>query len=602
MRIFTVFGLGLLGSMATQASEQNKGEQIFQASCSACHTGALLEAPKVEALKLYQPERIVKSLESGLMSTIGMSLSMSDKVAVAEYLTEKKVSEESHKLSAYSCNSTDLKTPQQPSDLVWNGWGGKAGNNRHQANAPGLTTKSVANLKLKWAFAFPDTTRVRAQPIVTEDMVYVGSQSGTVYALDTETGCVHWEHKSQAEIRGAMFLQGNHLLFGDLEGSAHAIDVQTGKLLWSTKVHPSPLAVVTGSVIADGSKVYVPVSSLEIIPAARADYECCSFRGAVVALDIKTGKKVWTSYTVDEPKPTYKSSVGTQQHGPSGAPVWSGPTLDAKRNLLYATTGQNYSSPATGTSDAVLAMDLTTGDIKWVTQVTKADAWNGACSRNTPNCPKEDGPDFDIGSSAMLSTQANGKQLLIIGQKSGMVYALDPDAKGEIVWKQRVGSGGTMGGVHWGMSTDNQKVFVGISDLPTNNPYAVGDAHPGIHGLDLQTGDIIWRNDLPNVCPKKMKFLCFRGISAAVSSSPELVYAGGLDGMFRVFSADKGDILWEYNTKQPVTSVNGVKGFGGSIEADGPVIANGKIYLTSGYDKWAEAPGNLLMVFSIDGQ
>ena len=602
LRCMALISVGLLGSLVVQAKEQSRGAQIFQASCAACHTGALLEAPQVEALKLYQPERIVKSLESGLMSTIGMSLSFSDKVAVAEFLTEKKVSKATHQLSAFSCKSIDLNTPQQPADLVWNGWGRKTGNNRHQENALGLTPKSVADLKLKWAFAFPETTRVRAQPIVTEDMVYVGSQSGIVYGLDAATGCVHWEYKSKAEMRGAMFLQGNRLLFGDLEGSAHALDVRSGKLLWSTVVHSNPLAVVTGSVIADDSKVYVPVSSLEIIPAARSDYECCSFRGAVVALDIKTGEKVWTTYTVDEPKPTYKTAVGTQQHGPSGAPVWSGPTLDVKRNLLYATTGQNYSTPASGTSDAVLAMDLDNGKIKWVTQITKGDAWNGACSRKTHNCPKEDGPDFDIGASAMLTDGVNAKQLLIIGQKSGMVHALDPNANGKIVWKQRVGSGGTMGGVHWGMSTDNKKVFVGVSDLPTNNPYIEGDAHPGIHGLDLQTGDFMWRNDLPNVCPKKMTFLCFPGISAAVSSSPGLVYGGGLDGMFRVFSAKDGKVLWEYNTKQPVTSVNGVKGFGGSIEADGPVIANDKIYITSGYDKWAEAPGNLLMVFSVGGK
>ena len=602
LRSVALVSLSLMSLVRAQADEVIDAEKIFQTNCAACHTGALLEAPKVEALKLYPPERIVKALESGLMSTAGMALSRGEKYAVAEFLTGKTVADSSASATTYTCKSIGVELPKGMSELAWNGWGGKTGNRRHQANAPGISLDNVADLKLKWAFAFPDATRVRAQPVISQDMVYIGSQAGIVYALDAQTGCVQWEYLAKAEVRGALFLQQDTLLFGDLDGNAYALDAQSGALKWRTKVHYSPLAVVTGSVIADAKKVYVPVSSLEIIPAARAEYECCSFRGAVVAIDLQSGKKVWTTYTTDEPKPTYKTSVGTQQHGPSGAPVWSGPTLDVKRNLLYATTGQNYSTPATGTSDAVLAMDLDSGEIKWVTQVTKGDAWNGACSRKTPNCPKEDGPDYDIGASAMLSTAENGKQFLIIGQKSGMVYALDPDAKGKIAWKKRVGSGGTMGGVHWGMSTDNQNVYVGVSDLPTNNPYNVGPAHPGLHSLDLQTGEFLWRTTLPNVCPKGVKFLCFPGISAAVSSSPNLVYAGGLDGMFRIFSAAKGEILWEYDTKQSLQTINGVEGFGGSIESDGPVIANGNIYLTSGYDKWAEMPGNILMVFSAGGK
>jgi len=591
----------LIGLISVHADEQVDAGKIFKTSCAACHLGALPEAPKVEALRLYPPERIVNALESGSMSTAGMALSRAEKKAVAEFLTGKKITESNNNVTTYTCKSIGIDSPEVITELAWNGWGGKTGNRRHQDSDTGISPENVADLKLKWAFAFPDATRVRSQPTITQNMVYIGSQAGIVYALDAKTGCVQWEYLAKAEVRGALFLQQDTLLFGDLDGNAYALDALSGDLKWRTKVHDNPLAVVTGSVIADENKVYVPVSSLEIILAARVEYECCSFRGAVVAIDIKSGEKVWTTYTTDVPKPTYKTSAGTQQHGPSGAPVWSGPTLDIKRNLLYATTGQNYSTPANGNSDAVLAMDLNSGEIKWVTQVTKGDAWNGACSRKTPNCPKENGPDFDIGASAMLTGPVNGKQLLIIGQKSGMVYALDPDAKGKIIWQQRVGSGGTMGGVHWGMSTDNQNVYVGVSDLPTNNPYIVGDPHPGLHGLDLKTGKFKWRTSLPNVCPKGGKFLCFPGISAAVSSSANLVYAGSLDGLFRIFSAANGEILWEFDTKQAVKSINDVKGFGGSIESDGAVIANGNVFITSGYDKWGESPGNLLMVFSVDG-
>jgi polyvinyl alcohol dehydrogenase (cytochrome) len=176
---------------------------------------------------------------------------------------------------------------------------------------------------------------------------------------------------------------------------------------------------------------------------------------------------------------------------------------------------------------------------------------------------------------------------------------MDPDQQGKILWRQRVGSGGTMGGVHWGMSSDGERLYVGVSDLPTNNRYNQGDPYPGVHALDPDTGEFLWRNVLPSLCPKDIKFACFQGISAAVSSSPGLVFAGGMDGRLRAFDASSGDTLWTYNTYREFTAVNGLKGQGGSIEADGPVIANGQLFVTSGYDKWAEMPGNMLLVFSL---
>ena len=218
------------------------------------------------------------------------------------------------------------------------------------------------------------------------------------------------------------------------------------------------------------------------------------------------------------------------------------------------------------------------------------------------NCPEEDGPDYDIGASAILVTSKSNRDLLLVGQKSGLTYAMDPDQQGKILWRQRVGSGGTMGGVHWGMSSDGERLYVGVSDLPTKNRYNQGDPYPGVHALDPDTGEFLWRNVLPSLCPEGIKFACFQGISAAVSSSPGLVFAGGMDGRLRAFDASSGDTLWTYNTYREFTAVNGLKGQGGSIEADGPVIANGRLFVTSGYDKWAEMPGNMLLVFSFPNQ
>ena len=585
-------------------SELQTGKKMFEAHCLVCHSGAIPEAPKVEALKLYPPERIVESLNSGIMSVQALMLSNQDMRDVAYYLTGKRVEPKKPVVVQNMCGE-DLPIDHQARTAGWASWGGPAGNQRYQSTEAALNSANVAGLELKWAFGFNATTRVRSQPTVSGNTVYIGSQEGTVYALDIESGCVHWTFKADAEVRGAIAYlaesgdRSSVLLFGDFKANAYSIDAATGELLWKTKVHEHPLATITGSVVADEQRVYVPVSSSEVVPAARSDYPCCTFRGALVAVNLADGSKAWRTDTTPEPKKLGKNSVGADWFGPSGAPIWSSPTLDHKRGVVMVTTGQNYSSPATGTSDAVIAMDTADGKIRWVSQVWENDAWNGGCSRKTANCPKENGPDFDIGASVVMVKTKGGKELLFAGQKSGIVYALDPDQEGKILWQKRVGRGGTMGGVHWGMSSDGERLYVGISDLPTNNPYAEGDPQPGLHALDPANGEFIWRRLFSNTCPSGLKFMCFQGISAAVSSSPGLLFSGGLDGKLRAVDSGNGKVLWEHNTHRSYTTVNGVEGFGGAIESDGPVVVNGRVLVTSGYDKWGEMPGNVLLVFSL---
>lgn len=598
--------LSLAAANAQTADDiaRNSGASDYALLCAGCHDGALLEAPRRSALAMFSPEHIVESLESGIMATQGMPLTRAKKRDVAFFLTGKRFDENATERVSFDCTASRAGGATLDQSPLWNGWGAGVNNSRHQFNETLLTPDNVGELSLAWAFAFPGATRARSQPLVTPEAVFVGSQEGVVYALDASNGCPIWTYDAEAEVRSAVILdldaQGKPetLLFGDFAANAHAIDAQTGELRWKTSVHEHRLATITGATaVADGILV-VPVSSLEIIAASRNEYSCCSFRGAVVGLSIATGEILWTHYTTPPPQPTSKNRAGTQMQGPSGAPVWSGITIDTKRSLVYATTGENYSSPATNTSDAVIAIDLHSGERRWVKQVTTNDAWNGACSTGGFNCPEEKGPDFDFGAAALLIESKLGRDLLVVGQKSGMVYALDPDADGALVWETRAGSGGTMGGIHYGMSSDGEGLFVGVSDLPTNNPYNVGEGQPGIHRLNLASGAIEWRNLLPNVCPQT-KFLCFQGISAAVSSSPGLVFAGGLDGMLRAFNAETGAILWETNTVQEYGDVNGIRGFGGAIEADGPVIAGGSVFVTSGYEKWGEQPGNMLLVYSI---
>ena len=583
------------------------GESQYQLFCAECHDGALLEAPQRAAFDFYTPNRIVDALEFGSMATSGMALTRQQKRNVAYFLTGEQFDDSPAQAVSFSCDSSLGSGARLTQPVAWNGWGGGVGNTRHRAGESILTKGNVDQLELKWAFAYPDATRARSQPVVTEEVTFIGSQEGTIFALDNTNGCPWWTFSADAEVRGALFVDTDDqgvpetLLFGDFAGSAYAISAQTGELIWKREVHEHPQATITGSVIAHEDTLLVPVSSLEVLLAARVGYPCCSFRGAVVALSISSGEELWRTYTTDEPRPTILSTAGTQQFGPSGAPIWSSPTVDADRNLVYVGTGENYSSPANGYSDAVLAMDMASGEIVWAAQLTKDDAWNGACSRGTPNCPEEDGPDYDIGAAPILTRDGDGREIILVGQKSGMVYALDPAKGGELIWEQRAGSGGTMGGIHYGMSTNGEKLFVGISDLPTNNPYNVGAAHPGVHALDVSTGEILWRNDLPNKC-EEGPFLCWPGISAAVSSTSDLVFAGGLDGILRALDTDNGDILWETNTRQSFGLRNGIEAKGGSIESDGPVIVNGQVFITSGYEKWAESPGNVLLVYSLNGE
>ncbi len=605
--IAVLFAPVLATSQDQTADDLAAGEIQYRMFCAECHEGALLEAPRRTVFELYPPRRIVEALEFGSMATAGMALTRVQKRQIAYYLTGEQFQESRSERASFACQATLNTTAALSQPVSWNGWGYDTSNTRHNPSSTEIDKSNVDRLQLEWAFAFPGATRARSQPVVTPEVIFIGSQEGTIYALDAVNGCPIWTFTADAEVRGAIFVatdgQGvpETLLFGDFGGAAYAVDARSGELNWKTEVHDHPQATITGSVIAYEDTVIVPVSSLEVLLAAREDYSCCSFRGALVALSVSSGEELWRTYTTPEPRATIVSRAGTQQYGPSGAPIWSSPTIDAQRRLVYAGTGENYSSPANEYSDAVLAVDLASGEIRWSTQLTRNDAWNGACSRRTANCPEEDGPDYDIGAAPILTRDRSGRELLLVGQKSGMVYALDPANGGEVIWERRAGSGGTMGGIHYGMSSNGHSLFVGVSDLPTNNPYNLGPAHPGLHALDLASGDILWRKDLPNRC-EEGPFLCWPGISAAVSSSLDLVFAGGLDGLLRAFDADTGAILWETNTRQGFGTRNGIEARGGSIEADGPVVVDGRVYITSGYEKWNEAPGNVLLVYSLNGE
>ncbi len=475
----------------------------------------------------------------------------------------------------------------------WNGWGVDPGNSHFQPK-PGLAASDVPKLQLKWAFGFPKAPMAYSQPTVAGGRVFVGSVDGTVYSLDANSGCVYWTYSAGAGVRNAISVgklpDGKWIAyFGDLRANAHAVDAETGAPLWKTKLDDHPVARITGAPILIQGRLIVPVASIEEASAQGPNYSCCTFRGSVASLDAASGKLLWKSYTVlDPPKAYKKSSNGTQMFGPAGASVWASPTVDLKRKLIYASAGNSYTDVDINTSDAILAFDMETGRLVWSAQVQPKDNFVMGCPR-TPNCPPDTGPDFDFGTSPVLKTLANGKQIIVAGQKSGVVWGLDPDNKGKVLWQTRVGIGSALGGVEWGHAADNTTVYAAVSDRFGK------DGTPGLYALDLATGEKKWTAPVPKVPGNP-------GQSAAISVIPGAVFSGALNGHFRAYDTKTGEITWDFDTNRPFDTVNGVQAKGGSVDSAGPTISHGMVYTNSGYGIFGGIAGNVLLAFSVDGK
>lgn len=512
-----------------------------------------------------------------------------------------------------------------PAAPHWNGWGVDVSQTRFQpAGMAGLSAQDVPRLKLKWAFAFADVMRVTAQPTVVGGRLFIGSHFGWVYSLDAASGCVAWKYRAGAPVRTAITIgsvAGRPVAyFGDAHGMAYALDAAIGSTLWVVRVEDHPAAMITGAPLLAGGALFVPVSSFEERSGADPHRSCCTFRGSVSALDPATGKLRWKTYTIaDAPTPRALNSAGVRLHGPSGAAIWSSPTFDAAKNAVYVTTGDNYSDPPTDTSDAIMAFDAASGRRLWAHQVTAGDAFTVGCLPEPgPNCPKANGPDFDFGSSAILASLPGGRRVLVAGQKSGVVTAVDPDKDGEVLWQTRVGRGSPFGGVEWGSAADASDIYVAVSDTglsvvqpgtPGSQPSPFNPALAflldprrggGLHALRFDTGAEVWQT--PNPGCQDAPLGCGPAQSAAVTAIPGVVFSGGLDGHIRAYSAQDGRIVWDFDTKREYRTVNGVAGHGGSLDGAGAVVVGGTVYVDSGSGLWGGVPGNVLLAFTVDGR
>ena len=575
---------------------KHPGKALFAENCAGCHEGGVPKAPNTVWLEMMSPDAILGAMNGGVMARMAEGLSPQQRVHIAEYLARVSLADYKPPAPPPACPSTALAGGAPPAAV---GWGH---DNRRFVPTPvaGLTAGQVPQLKLKWAFAYPAAVRARSQPSIGWGTIFVGGHDGTLYAFDLATGCTRWTSRMSAEVRTAIVADAatKRLYFGDILGRAYAVDANTGAKLWSVKIDPHPNATITGTPTLGGGLLYVPVSSLEVTAAADPKYPCCTFRGSVVALDPATGARRWQAYTVPEPpKSQGKTAVGTAILGPSGAPVWNSPTYDAKRGRVYFGSGENYSSPADGNSDAVFAVDARSGRRLWVTSLTKGDAWNVGCMVGNDNCPKENGPDLDVAASPLLIDDG-AKSYLVAGQKSGVAHGLDL-ATGKILWRTRLGHGGTQGGVHFGMAAEGRSIFVPINDMADTHDgrkYDAAIAGPGLHAIDAATGKILWRAIAKDQCGGQPN--CDPGISSAVTAIPGIVFAGHLDGQFRAYDARTGKIKWAYDTRKAVKTITGVVGKGGGMSGPGAAVAGGYVVVNSGYGLYYHMPGNLLLVFA----
>lgn len=585
------------------AGTEAKGSAIWSGTCAACHDTGMARAPARIILQQMTPEAIYKVLTSGVMAPMTPSLDDREKRVVSEYIAGRPFGSTKAAAMLKCEGKAEIFDRSAPTSYPY--WGVDKGNTHFiPDDKAGISPENVGDLELKWAIAIPNATRVRSQPAFAGGAVIIGGQDNTVRAFDEKTGCLRWSFESDAEVRTGIVVQSwnkddakaNPLaFFGDVTGNAYAIEAFTGKQVWKISADDHASTTLTGTPAFYQGVVYIPVSSLEEGAASTAGYPCCTFRGSILAVDAATGNTRWRTYLVPEPQEGAPGVTEKALLGPSGVPVWSAPTIDAKRGRIYVATGDNYTGPGTDLSDALVALDIDAGAIAWHYQALGDDVWNGACEESDrTNCPVEDGPDFDFGTPPVLAETKDGKEMILLGQKSGIAYGVDPDS-GKLEWKNQVGRGGVVGGIHFGMAAAGGVIFVPVSDVPDGNDYDL-QPRPGLYALDIATGQYVWKAPASDVCDGKA--LCYPGYSAAITATPGLVFAGANDGHVRAYATADGTVLWDLDTTVDYQALNGVTGHGGSMSGgSAPMPHDGMLFITSGYGFASKMPGNVFLAY-----
>ena len=584
------------------AAENLDGESLYTEHCAMCHTAPQDErTPPRDALSSYTANSIFRALSEGVMRSQGEVLTANQQIALAEHLAGEAMRQETAR-QILQCEQ-DMPVLDLELSSNWNGWGNGLSNPRYQGSAgTRINAENIADLELLWAYGHDNASAARAQQTVIADVMFMGSPSGEVRAMDLVTGCSYWRFEAPREVRTAISIadgvDGPLAVFADTANTLFVVDAKTGEEVWQADVDSHPLATSTGSPVVHDNRIYVPVSSGEVAAAGRPDYHCCTFRGNVASFDLSSGERLWHSYVMEEATVVGENSLGNPFLAPSGAPIWQAPSLDPERGVVYVGTGQNYTRPASNSSDAVVAFDMISGDIRWIHQTTPNDAFTMACALGAshPNCP-DAGPDVDIGAPIVATTLSNGQSVVVAGTKGARVVALDPDANGEQLWSIRVGRDGALGGIHWGMTFKDDILYVPVSDRSGMSNDAQ-NRMPGLHAIDMKTGDTLWYAAAPERC-EESGGACMDVYSGPASALDDMVIASSLNGHLFAHDAQTGEVIWEYDTVRSYETINGVEAQGGAIDSSGPVISGDYLIVNSGYATFSQMPGNVVLVFRL---
>ena len=591
-------------SQARPAVSTEQGFAIFQQRCLGCHGNVAFEkATAPAALREMTPERILESLATGVMKSVGDTLTAEQRRLVSESVAGRLIGT-SVNGDARAMPNVCATNPPFTGVLAgpsWNGWGADVSNTRFQpARAAALDAAQVPKLKLKWAFGFPNGTSVYGQPTVVGGRVFIGTDTGYLYSIDAKSGCVYWSFLTKSGVRNAPTVapiarQGGERLavyFGDLKANVYAVDARTGAEIWTTHVDDHYTARVTGAPTFHDGRLYVPISSWEEFSARTVEYPCCTSRGAVAALDANSGRQIWKTFVIEQPKPVRKNSKGVQLWAPAGASVWNSPTVDSKRHTIYFGTGDATTYPAAKTSDAVMALDMNTGALKWSFQVHENDSFLVGCvgETRTENCPQTQGPDWDIPASVVLRDVPGGGSVLLVGTKPGDILALDPDNGGALKWRMNANGaaagngplppGARRNGVQWGFAADERTAYFGLTGAT-------------VVAVDIRTGAKKWEVH-PAGADARISY------GSATTAIPGVIFQGGSDGKLLALSTADGATIWEFDTNREFDAINKVAARGGSITAPGPTVAGGMVFVGSGYSVIGGIAGNVLLAFGVD--
>jgi len=605
------------------AEATTAGATLYQNNCASCHDHPeTTRALPRDTMAQMPAATILFALTEGKMKVQGSALSEADRNTLVGYITggHGPISNKDEWSQGMMCAAdrrvADLKGPATVTTFGYD-----LSNTRVlNARQAGLTKAQLSHLELAWAIAIPGGTTMRSQPAIVGKTVFMPApDAGAVYAFDVSEPakpCIKWIYRTQGNsplrtsVAYGVLSDGTGVLaVAGFDTTIHLLDAKTGNAIWTKKTGTYSYSLTTGTPVVLADRIIVPMSQYEIAVAARNDQVCCNNHGYVLSLSPKDGSQQWRYDTMPDATPIRDRGDGKMLYGPSGAPIWNSPAVDQKRRLIYFGTGEANSPPTHKNTDAIIAIGLEDGKERWSHQATARDIFLSGCGP-TPkptqlNCVSDTVyRDVDFGASMIIGSTKPGQDAIFAGQKSGTVWAMEP-ATGTVLWRQALGTGSPLGGVHWGIALDGDTVFAPISFVGRTLPDETVDVatiRSGLYALNAATGEVKWVfATSPDCAGDRQERVpsCGRmyGFSTAPTVIDGAVIEGGLDGYLYALDAKDGKQLWKYDTATTFQGINGVSGKGGSIDAASITAGNGLLFVNSGYGMFGETPGNVTLAF-----